>query len=187
MPNFRRWFVPGGTYFFTWVTDGRAPFLCEAAARLLLRQCLLDCQQQWPFTIDAIVLLPDHLHSLWTLPPGDDCYPKRIAWIKKEFTKAWLRQGGPEQQVSADRRRDGRRGVWQPKYWEHTIRDEDDFENHLNYLHYNPVKHGFVSRPRDWPWSTFYKWVKLCVYPEDWACDPSRAPDLAGIHHRAGE
>jgi len=120
--------------------------------------------------IDAIVLLPDHLHTIWTLPRSDTNYSTRWAWIKKEFTKAWLQAGGMEQQQTLGRERDRRRGIWQPKFWEHTIADERDFERHIDYIHYNPVKHGLVSRPRDWPWSSFHRCVRRNLYPLDWGC-----------------
>src|SRR5437870_1613077 len=111
MPNFRRDDVPGGTYFYTVVTDHRAPFLCEEMARRLLRRIIKECRARWPFKIDAIVLLPEPLHVMLTLPVGDDRYSMRWAWIKKEFTGGWLDAGGREQPISVGRRRDGRRGV----------------------------------------------------------------------------
>lgn len=119
---------------------------------------------------DATVLLPDHLHAIWTLPAGDTDYSKRWAWVKKEFTKRWLESGRPEQAVTAGRSRDGRRGVWQPKFWEHTIRDAKDLERHVEYIHYNPVKHGLVRCPHAWPWSSLSRWVGANLYPVDWAC-----------------
>ncbi len=170
MPNYRRNFVPGGSYFFTLVADRRAPILCSDLARQALRQVLILARHRWPFQIDAIVLLPDHLHTIWTLPPDDARFPLRWAWIKKEFTKRWLLAGGPEQPRTEGRRRDGRRGVLQPKYWEHTLRDDHDFERHMDYIHFNPVRHGLVRCPREWPYSSFHRWVKCHVYPEDWAC-----------------
>lgn len=102
------------------------------------------------------------------LPRGDDDYPRRWAWIKRSFTRKWLMAGGIENPVSDGRRRDGRRGVWLPKYWEHTIEDEDDYESHFDYVHFNPVKHGLVRSPRDWPWSSFHRWVRAGVYPSHW-------------------
>jgi putative transposase len=103
-----------------------------------------------------MVLLPDHLHSLWALPPGDARYSMRWAWTKKEFTKRWLAAGGRERPVSNSRRARHRREVWQPRFWEHTIRDEHDLERHFDYIHYNPVKHSLVTSPRHWPFSTFH-------------------------------
>jgi putative transposase len=178
MPNGRRFRVAGGTYFFTIVTDGREQFLCGETARELLGDAMRRCRVAWPFQIDAIVLLPDHLHAIWTLPRGDDAYPRRWAWIKKEFTKAWLQQEGHERMPTAGRHRDRRRGVWQSKYWEHTIQDELDYERHFDYIHFNPVKHGLVLRPHQWSWSSFHRWVRAGAYPPEWGCfeDPDHMP-----------
>jgi putative transposase len=170
MPNFRRYFVPGGTFFFTVVTDRRAPVFGDPQARTLMGTALRECRERQPFRIEAIVLLPDHLHTIWTLPSGDDAYPLRWARIKRSFTRAWLLAGGLEQPTSTGRQRDGRRGVFQPKYWEHTVRDDDDLERHVEYIHYNPVRHGLVACPRDWPASSFHRWVRTGDYPADWAC-----------------
>ncbi|MGQ0633238.1 MAG: REP-associated tyrosine transposase [Planctomycetaceae bacterium] len=145
-------------------------------------------QLRWPFTINAFVLLPEHLHTIWSLPSGDTAYPTGWGWIKKEFTKEWLNAGGAEQVVSARRRRAGRRGVWQRRYWEHTIEDEDDFERHFDYIHYNAVKHKLARCPRDWPWSSFQRWVEYGVYPADWACGQRRPPpDFRSIDESVGE
>jgi putative transposase len=170
VPNFRRSFVPGGTYFFTVVTDRRAPIFDDPRARRILGAALRECRERRPFRTVAIVLLPDHLHAIWALPPGDDAYPRRWNRIKARFTRSWLADGGTEQSVTAGRRRDGRRGVLQPKYWEHTIRDEHDLERHVEYVHFNPVRHGLVTCPRDWPYSSFRHWVRAGDYPADWGC-----------------
>jgi putative transposase len=170
MADYRRYYVPGGTVFFTIVTKERARFLCTALARRILREKLRECRARWPFRVDAIVLLPDHLHCVFSLPPGDVNYSRRWAWIKKEFTKCYLAEGGREQAVSAPRQQRGDRGVWQPRFWEHQVRDEHDFEQHLDYIHYNPVKHGLAACPKDWPFSSFRRWVGRGVYPLNWAC-----------------
>jgi putative transposase len=168
MADYRRWRVEGGTYFFTLVAHSRAPLFAHASAREILGIKLRECQAKWPFEINAIVLLPEHLHALWTLPPGDAAYSRRWAWIKKEFTKEWLAIGGSEQPVSKARRERGDRGIWQPRYWEHTIEDELDFDRHFDYAHYNPVKHGLVTSPADWPHSSFHRWVQAGVYEIEW-------------------
>jgi putative transposase len=181
MPNYRRAFVPGGTFFFTVVTERRAPIHCDPAARAALREAIRDCRARWPFQIDAMVLLPDHLHTIWSPPRGDSAYPARWGWIKKSFTQTWLSRGGLEQETSDSRWRNRRRGVWQRRYWEHRVRDEEDLERHGDYIHYNPVKHGFVACPADWPYSTFRRWVRLGVYPPDWGCSsggPLRFDDI---------
>jgi putative transposase len=168
MPNYRRARIPGGTFFFTLVTEQRAAIFAEPTARGMLRRAFIDCRSRWPFRVEAIVLLPDHLHAVWSLPRGDPDYSRRWAWIKKEFTKAWVAAGGAERGVSDSRHRNGRRGVWQRRFWEHCIEDEDDLERHYDYIHYNPVKHGLVSTPGDWPFSSFHRFVKLGAYPAEW-------------------
>jgi putative transposase len=179
MPEYRRNFVPGGSFFFTVVTANRAPFLTGERARQLLGEAFRETRESWPFTVEALVLLPDHWHAVWTLPEGDAAYPRRLGYLKKEFTKAWLGAGGPEQAVSRSQRRDGRRGVWQRRYWEHTLKDEDDFARHCDYIHYNPVKHGLVACPHQWEWSTFHRWVRAGYLEQDWACCcGGRAPTL---------
>jgi putative transposase len=187
MPDWRRAFVPGGSYFFTVVTDRRACFLTTLPARAILGSMIRRCQLKWPFTINATVLLPDHLHAIWSLPSGDVEYPKRWGWIKKEFTKVWLGLGGREQRQTAGRKRDRRRGVWQPKYWEHTLETEDDFERHFDYIHYNPVKHALVKSPADWKWSSFHRWVAAGVYPANWACSDNGPPSFDDIDDTVGE
>jgi putative transposase len=192
MPYYRRAFVPGGTFFLTLITEGRAPILCDDQARPLLRAALSAARAARPFTLDAIVLLPEHLHLLCTLPRGDHNFSIRIASFKAQFTRAYLAAGGVERPRSASRLRHHRRGVWQRKFWEHTIRNKDDFNRHLNYIHYNPVKHGLALCPHLWPYSTFAQWVSREVYAMDWccACDsrPVQAPaGFDRIAHDAGE
>ena len=168
MSDYRRYFVPGGTYFFTLVTQGRAPLFADETARTILGNVMRECFERFPLTVVALVLLPDHLHAIWQLPPGDDRYSLRWRWIKREFTIAWLARGGQEQRRSASRVRQRRRAVWQRRFWEHTIEDETDYENHFDYLHFNPVKHKYVTRVRDWPWSSFHRWVQYGHYDINW-------------------
>ncbi len=168
MADYRRWYIPGATYFFTSVTYQRRPLFGDAAARKLLGDVMREQAERTPFETVAIVLLWDHLHCLWTLPRGDDDYSGRWKEIKATFTRDWLRGGGQDRPVSRAKAARGRRGVWQPRFHEHTIRDQEDLENHADYLHFNPVKHGYVNRPRDWPWSSFRRFVKLHQYDDDW-------------------
>jgi putative transposase len=149
MPNDRRAHVPGGSVFFTLVCERRVPLFADARARRLLGSMLRRAQWRWPFTINALVLRPGHLHTIWSLPSGDTAYPARWGWIKKEFTKAWLTPGGVEQEVSRGGKRERRRGIWQRRFWEHTLESEDDFERHFDFVHSNPVKHKHVRCPRD--------------------------------------
>lgn len=137
----------------------------------LLGNVLRETKKRWPLEINALVLLPDHLHTIWSLPAGDSAYSTRWAWLKKEFTKRYLEEGGREQPTSTSRQQNRRRGVWQRRYWEHTIEDADDFEVHFDYIHFNPVKHGYVAAPADWPHSSFHRWVELGVYEPHWGSD----------------
>jgi len=117
-----------------------------------------------------MVLLPDHLHALWTLPEGDADFSLRWAVVKQSFTLGWLATDGRRAAASDSFRRGRRQGVWQRRFWEHAIRDPADFSQHLDYIHYNPVKHGLASCPHTWPYSTFRKWVERSAYAADWNC-----------------
>ncbi len=187
MSEYRRYFVPGGTYFFTVVSDGRRPFLCEPLARQLLGDAFRTIKQNLPFEIPAIVLLPDHLHAMWSLPPGDDEYPVRWRRIKEEFTQSYLANGGTEGPISESRKASGERGIWQPRYWEHVIRDETDFDRHFDYIHYNPVKHGYATSPAGWPHSSFHRWVGLGVYDLRWGSTESGRFDFSDLDETAME
>jgi putative transposase len=168
MPDYRRYFVPGGTYFFTLVTAERASLFADAAARTLLGVKMREQRGEAPFETVAAVLMPDHLHVIWTLPTGDSEYPERWRAIKAAFTAEWMSRGNKEQPVSDGYRRQRRRGIWQPRFIEHTIRDETDLLHHADYIHYNPVKHSYVRRPCDWPWSSFHRYVLAGDYSTHW-------------------
>jgi putative transposase len=177
MTNYRRNFVPGGTYFFTVNLANRdSGVLTENIA--LLRTAFRYARLRHPFTIDAIVVLPDHLHAIWTLPDGDPDFSLRWRLIEAMFSRG-LPAG---ERVSASRDRKGERGVWQRRYWEHTIRDEDDFARHADYIHFNPVKHGYAPSAGDWPHSSFHRMVRLGVYPAAWA--RKAEDDRAGFGER---
>jgi putative transposase len=179
MPNYRRAHIPGGTFFFTVVTHQRRRLFHLPANQTLLGNAFRHCQRQWPFEVNAIVLLPDHLHAIWTLPRGDSEFSGRWSVIKNQFTKAFLAGGGLDGSISTGKQREGRRGVWQRRFWEHTLEDEDDFQNHFDYIHFNPVKHQLVNCPRDWPASIFHRWVAAGVYDENWACGNNPTPRFA--------
>lgn len=172
MADYRRCYMPGGSFFFTVVTERRAAILGNDLARDWLRAAFRDGRQRWPFRVDALVMLPDHLHAIWTLPLDDTDYSKRWGAIKKHFTQSWLAAGGNEQLLSDSRHRYRRRGVWQRRFWEHAPRDQRDFNIHYDDIHYNPVKHGYVARVADWPHSSFHRFVENGVYPSDWAGHP---------------
>ncbi len=183
MSDYRRYFIPGATYFFTLVTERRVPIFAGESARRLLGAVMRRCFDRFPVHVIAVVLLPEHLHALWTLPPGDERYSLRWRWIKREFTRSWLTLGGQEQQCTEARQREQRRGVWQRRFWEHNIRDEVDLESHVDYIHYNPVKHGHVQRPCDWPWSSFWRWVREGHYSPGWAA----SANIESLPGNAGE
>jgi putative transposase len=168
MADYRRWRVAGGTYFFTLVTEGRARFLCDEPARRCLREAIRVVRRKRPFRIDAIVLLPDHLHAVWSLPEGESDYSTRWQLIKRRFTREYLKTGGVEAVRSASRLAKGERSVWQRRFFEHTVRDEADMKRCVDYVHVNPLKHGLVARVREWPWSSFHRYVRLGEYSIDW-------------------
>ncbi len=119
-----------------------------------------------PFVIDAIVIMPDHLHTVWTLPEGDSDYPTRWGLIKGGFSRALP----ATERLSKSRKQKGERGIWQRRFWEHVIRDENDYQRHVDYIHYNPVKHGFVKRPVDWRYSSIHRYIRQGILTSDWAC-----------------
>ncbi len=180
MPSYRRFYVPGGTYFFTVVTAGRKPIFGDARAVACLGGALRRVRAKHPFETVGLVVLPDHLHCLWTLPPGDVAFSRRWQWIKTDFTERWLATGGEEHARSRSRVEKGERGIWQRRFWEHHIQDEDDLERHLDYIHFNPVRHGQAHHPAEWRWSTFARHIRLGTYPSEWGTveppAPSRMP-----------
>jgi putative transposase len=165
MRNYKRLQIPGGTYFFTLTLAERHgnDLLTRhvAALRSAFRRTLADR----PAAVQAIVVLPDHLHCIWRLPEGDDDFPTRWRLIKSRFS----RQIQAGERISPSRARRGERGLWQRRYWEHVIRNEQDLRRHMDYIHYNPVKHGYVTSPRDWPFSSLHRWTARGVYETDWA------------------
>jgi putative transposase len=226
MPNYRRAAIPGATYFFTVVSHQRQPILCDDAFRTALRAAITTVQNKYTFNINAWVLLPDHLHCIWTLPENDHAYSMRWSMIKRLVTQAVGAHGAPygmsrhgiigahgapygmsrdgiigahgapyedsrlvgrvrhahhdhpvqihpehrvyHPYVSSSRlqRREG--VIWQRRFWEHRARDQADLNRCLDYLHWNPVKHGYVTRVADWPYSTFHRFVREGIYPQDW-------------------
>ncbi len=164
MPEYRRYRVPGGTYFFTLaLTDRRSDLLVREIAGL--RAAIVRTRRLYPFQIDAWVVLPEHMHAVWTLPDGDAGYSLRWTLIKRWFSAAIPAGESRSESQSAK----GERGIWQRRFWEHTVRDPDDFARHVDYVHFNPVKHGLVARAVDWPHSSFRRAVGRGYYPADWA------------------
>ena len=168
MSRYRRADTPGGTYFFTVVTYRRRTILTAPESRAILREVIDRVKQRHPFTIDAWVLLPEHLHCIWTLPPGDKDYSKRWGMIKAGFSKQAKDLFHHDEWMNASKTRRREVTIWQRRFWEHQIRDEEDYQKHMDYLYFNPVKHGLVKHVNDWPYSTFHRYMKKGVYPEDW-------------------
>ncbi len=168
MTNYRRSHVAGASYFFTVNCALRHDNQLLVEHVDLLREVFRKVKRDHPFHVDAIVILPEHLHCIWTLPPGDADYKTRWALIKAGFS----RQLPAEENRSLSRIKRGERGIWQRRYWEHLIRDDDDYHRHVNYIHWNPVKHDVVSRVIDWPYSSFHKHVDQGIYPADWVGEP---------------
>ncbi|MEZ6095658.1 MAG: transposase [Pirellulaceae bacterium] len=168
MSDYRRYFVHGGTFFFTIVTYTRRPILTTERGRKCLGAAIAFVRTRHPFYLVANVLLPDHWHLIMQLPSGDERYSLRIKQIKEEFTKHWLDAGFFEANVTDSQKRRGERGVWQPRFWEHMIRDEHDLERCADYIHWNPRKHKLVKRVRDWKWSSFHRFVRSGQYDIDW-------------------
>ena len=178
MPEYRRAYFKGGTFFFTVVTYKRRLIFQEEPAIDLLRQCLLTTAASHPFRVEAIVILPDHLHTIWTLPQNDSDYSTRWQRIKATFSRHYYSLGVGD--VSESMRSKGEQGVWQRRFWEHMIRDQDDFNRHCDYVHYNPVKHGLVNSPVAWKHSTFLPFVDKGLYDANWG--RSSPIELVGMY-----
>ena len=172
MPDYRRNRVPGGTYFFTVnLLDRSRPLLIERID--LLRAAVRRVHELRPFHIDAWVVLPEHMHTLWTLPEGDAGYRGRWQAIKMLFSKG-IEVGearSPSRQVR------GERGIWQRRYWEHTVRNDHDYAAHMDYIHFNPVQHSLVTNVTDWPYSSFHRSVAMGFYPLGWASNDIGSDD----------
>lgn len=165
MPRYRRAKIEGGTFFFTVVlADRSSDLLTQHIDRL--RRVYRSVQNRRPFETVAICVLPDHMHAIWSLPTGDADFAARWSLIKSGFSR-----GLAAMQRSSSKRAKREKGIWQRRYWEHVIRDEEDFARHVDYIHFNPVKHGLVSRVCDWPHSSFHQFVKRGVLSMDWGGD----------------
>ena len=172
MPNYRRNWLPGGTYFFTVaLADRRSDLLVREIAAL--RDAVARTRYSHPFRIDAWVVLPEHMHAVWTLPAGDAAYSLRWSLIKRRFSAA-IPPGEPR---SPSREAKGERGIWQRRFWEHTVRDAEDFARHVDYVHFNPVKHELARRASDLPYSSFRQAVAREQYPADWVHDEEELAD----------
>ena len=163
MANYRRVWIPGGTYFFTVaLADRQSDMLTAHVADL--RIAFRAARIARPFALDAMVVLPDHIHAIWTLPPGDADYATRWSHIKGAFSRALP----ASERASASRLRKRERGVWQRRFWARAMVDESDLAAHIDYVHFNPVKHRLATRAVDWPWSSFHRFVRDGRLGADW-------------------
>ncbi|MEO8102667.1 MAG: transposase [Betaproteobacteria bacterium] len=164
--KYRHAFIPGGSFFFTVVTEKRRPVLASAESVDVLRAAFRAVRLARPFNLDAMVVLPDHLHCIWTLPPGDADFAIRWRLVKTWFTK----HRDPALRVEPNRARTAKseQGIWQHRYGEHALRDDADFARHVEYIHFNPVKHGLASSAMEWPYSSFRRYMEAGDYPADW-------------------
>ncbi len=173
MRTYTRSRIPGASYFFTVNLAQRRGNDLLIREITGLREAFRRVQQDHPFRIEAIVVLPDHLHCIWRLPADDSDFPMRWRLIKARFSRTII----SDERISTSRMRKGERGIWQRRYWEHLIRDETDYRRHVDYIHYNPVKHGHVAAARDWLYSSFHAHVARGIYPRDWGAPP----DVSGM------
>jgi len=163
--RYRRADIKGGTYFFTVnLAERQNTLLVDEFDKL--RHAMNKVKKQRPFKLDAMVVLPDHLHAMWSLPVGDSDYATRWMLIKAGFSRQIPRL----ERINKSRQTKGERGIWQRRYWEHLICDEDDYEKHFDYIHYNPVKHGYVAQAVDWPYSTLHEQISNGTLNRDWGC-----------------
>jgi putative transposase len=178
--RYRRDRTPGGCFFFTAVTHQRRRVFAQTGAVDLLRQVVRQVRGAYPFQIEAWVSLPDHMHAIWTMPEGDADYSVRWSLIKSGFSRGFHFSGEPCQ--TSSRLSKGERSIWQRRFWEHRLRDEEDFARHFDYIHFNPVKHGLVSEVWEWPHSTFHHHARIGTYPAAWAGgrDPSALETVVG-------
>lgn len=174
MSRYRRASTSNASYFFTVVTYRRQPILCDEAIRNALRAAIEKVRAMRPFVIDAWVLLPDHLHCIWTLPEGDADFSTRWMMIKRAVSLACREHYKRMDKMTASKSKHRESTIWQRRFWEHQIRNEDDFARHTDYIHFNPVKHGHVRHVADWPYSTFHRYVRDGLYPPDWSDGANR-------------
>ena len=163
--QYRRAFIKGGSYFFTVVTEQREPVFANESAVILLREAFRKVMEKRPFVINAVIVLPDHLHSIWTLPPDDTDYSTRWRLIKTFFSK---RYDDKKTVIKKNRINKNQKAIWQQRYWEHCLRDEKDFSRHVDYIHYNPVKHGYITLASSWPYSSIHRYIEQGLVDQRW-------------------
>ena len=168
MANYRRARTPGGTFFFTVVTLRRRPLFNQPESRRLLREVVQEVRERHPFTIDAWVLLPEHMHCIWTLPRDSLDFSMRWGLIKATFSRRAKPLYHVEEWMHDSKHKHRETTIWQRRFWEHQIRNDEEYRVYMDYAHFNSVKHGWVGRVVDWPHSTFHRYVRLGIYPENW-------------------
>jgi len=173
MTEYRRFYISGSTWFFTVNLAERRNNRLLVEQVSLLREAFRYVKRKRPFRLDAVVVLPDHLHCIWTLPPGESDFSVRWNMIKGYFS----RHIPIGERVSDSRAKRCERGIWQRRFWAHLVIDQDDFNRHMDYIHWNPVKHGHVNRVIDWPHSSFHGFLRSGVYPPDWC-----GVDVSGLN-----
>ncbi|MBN1805247.1 MAG: transposase [Sedimentisphaerales bacterium] len=164
MPNYIRAKFEGGYYFFTVVTYDRVKLFNSEIARKCLKKAIQETRSKRPYDTVAFCLLPEHLHCVWKMPENDSDFSTRWSSIKGLFSIEYLRLVGRQEEISESRKRKGEVCLWQRQFWEHQIRNENDLQRHIDYIHYNPVKHELVSKVEDWKWSTYHRYVREGFY-----------------------
>lgn len=164
MTEYRRFYVPGSTWFFTANLAERRGNALLVEQIDFLRAAFRYVKHRRPFRMEAVVVLPEHLHCIWTLPPGDDDFSQRWGLLKSHFSRAI----NPGERVSNSRSKRRERGIWQRRFWAHMVVGQEDFNAHFDYIHWNPVRHGWVRQVSEWPYSSFHRFVELGIYPANW-------------------
>ena len=189
MSEYRRVYVPGGTYFFTVVTYQRRKIFHDPQACELLKVIWSKVIKNFPFTTNTFCLLPDHFHCVITLPQNDTNFSIRLREIKRLFSVSFHDE--KNNSLNCSRQKRSEKNIWQRRFWEHLIRDREDFANHMDYIHFNPVKHNLVSCPHLWEYSSFHRWINEGAYSKDWYCNCSRTkqdtPYFGNRYHDFGE
>jgi putative transposase len=175
--NYRRAREPGGTFFFTVVTYRRRLVFDQPESRQMLREVVQEVRQRQPFTIDAWVLLPEHMHCIWTLPKESLDFSVRWSLIKCGFSRRAKSLYHVDEWMNASRHKQRETTIWQRRFWEHQIRSEEEYQVYMDYTYFNPVRHGLVKRVVDWPYSTFHRYVRLGIYPENWGSGMDGMPE----------
>ena len=168
MPEYRRVKLKGSTYFFTLVTYQRQRIFSSPEPISLLTDSINRIKTYHPFIIEAYCILPDHIHFIWTLPEDDNNYSMRISQIKRRFTNEYSKRFEISIEKNESRQKRKESTIWQRRFWEHWIRDENDLNRHIDYIHYNPVKHGLVNSVKEWKHSSFFDFVEMGYYDPDW-------------------